>query len=315
MSMNYNDVDAVLSIFKKKQETNSGMPEFKKEEFFGSKVPNVDDIEAIFAVFASDERKKRHEEEISGNNKMPLMFTPEEVTNMSNVCTEFASASIGGHGMVSTEAEVEIEDFIDVDKINRFMDKIRQYSVALCLATTIFSSVIISDLVSPVFNPINDAFDYVNNIVHTVHENKDRREGVKNGINALLSTYRQNMLYRGLAVQDPNKIDAFVILDNSVDGYKGLGANDLVDVYIYRQIFAASDRIEEFDKFIKSVEYFDTEGNLCNYVSFDQFMRINGYPDIKTFENYAETDIYELYKSGEINLAGLEARIPTRGGL
>ena len=329
---NYEDIDAVIDVLKNHQTTRTpmGRPANPKTD-------DIDDVDAIFNVMEQaekahmkivPEKPKRiftdpltgQEEDIdtvltvfSQNNQVikPETLNREEIESMISSIDTFAKNSIGEHGMVDVDSEIDIQNLESEDIIEKINNKIRKWSVGLCLAASIFSTVILADLISPVYNPIEDVF----NTIHSIKNRKDRIEGTKIGTNMLLSNYRQNMLYYNLAHHEPQRENPFVVNNNSTQDYEILNADTLVDVYIYRKILAEYGYENEFNKLMQSISYFDVNGDLCNYQSFEQYLEINGYPDIKTFENYAESDVYNLYVNGEINLQGLHARTTARGGI
>lgn len=90
---------------------------------------------------------------------------------------------------------------------------------------------------------------------------------------------------------------SFTVRDNSVQDYKCLNVKDYVDVYLYKNTLPP----EEFEDFIKSVSYVDTNGAICNYLNFEQFLRINGFPDERTFINYAQEGAYQRQVQKEQN--------------
>lgn len=81
----------------------------------------------------------------------------------------------------------------------------------------------------------------------------------------------------------------FTVNDNSIEKYKNLDVDNYIDVYLYRSILPP----EEFEDFIRSVSYVDTNGTVCYYLNFEQFLRINGFPDERTFINYAQEGAYQ----------------------
>jgi len=111
----------------------------------------------------------------------------------------------------------------------------------------------------------------------------------------------------GLAYEDGEKrqqfengnleATVFTVRDNSVHDYKILNVKDYIDVYLYKNILPP----EEFDDFIRSVSYVDTNGMVCCYLNFEQFLRINGFPDEKTFVNYAQEGAYQRQVQREQN--------------
>lgn len=333
---NYEDIDAVIDVINNHQTTVTpmGRPANPKTD-------DIDDVDAIFSVMEQAEKAQESsipekpkrtvidpltgkEEDIdtiltvfSKNNQVikPETLNKDEIESMITSINFTAHSSIGNHGMVDVDSEIDIQNLESEDIIETFNNKIRRWSIALCLAVSIFSSIILAEVISPVFNPIEDTYNSINRIIHSIQDRRNRTEGIRNGTNILISNYRQNMLYKNLSYQDPQRTNPFVIKNNSVQDYESLNASNLADVYIYRKIFVEHGQQEEFQKFIKSINYFDVEGNYCNYLDFEQYLRINGYPDIETFENYAQNEIYELYKNGEINLQGLNVHIPTRGGI
>lgn len=126
---------------------------------------------------------------------------------------------------------------------------------------------------------------------------------VNSAVAAQSNAAKDNLLLNGLAYVDESKayevdrafahVTPFTIRDNSVDDYRVLNVKDYVDVYVYKTLLTDS----EFNDFIKSVSYVDGNGNVCRYVSFEQFLKINGFPDEMTFENYAREGAYDRENS------------------
>lgn len=94
-----------------------------------------------------------------------------------------------------------------------------------------------------------------------------------------------NLAY--MSYQDDTMESPFIVRDNSVQDYKVLNVTDIGDVYAYKKVLPE----EEFKDFIRSLRYTDETGTY-GYTDFEHFLRINGFPDERTFDNYAREKIY-----------------------
>ena len=81
----------------------------------------------------------------------------------------------------------------------------------------------------------------------------------------------------------------FTILENKVSEYGTLNVTSPNDVYTYMKIFG--DNLEEFNKLIMSINYYDVNGQICYYTGFDDFLVRNGYSDVKDFEEKIKNTI------------------------
>lgn len=90
------------------------------------------------------------------------------------------------------------------------------------------------------------------------------------------------------------------IEDNSVSDYKKLNVSsaDEVYIYVYRSIISNSD--EEVNDFIKSVSYYDAEGNKCYYTDFNDFLVRNNFKDEKDFKDSMRKFILKNYELGNV---------------
>lgn len=79
------------------------------------------------------------------------------------------------------------------------------------------------------------------------------------------------------------------IKNNNVEDYRVLKVDNYIDVYLYKLNLPSS----EFNDFIRSLTYTDNNGNLVHYVNFEQYLKINGFPDEDTFKNYAEEGAFQ----------------------
>ena len=110
---------------------------------------------------------------------------------------------------------------------------------------------------------------------------------------------RDNLMTNRLAYVDMSKVEnlehvsyevtPFTVRDNSVEDYKVLNVKDYVDVYLYMINLPET----EFRDFIRSITYVDTNGSVCYYENFEQYLRINGFPDERTFTNYGREGAYQ----------------------
>lgn len=91
---------------------------------------------------------------------------------------------------------------------------------------------------------------------------------VQKATQTLVDLGEDTLLEYGLGTEENGK---FKIGNNTVEDYCVLDADTPMEVYIYK---LAIDNHEEFDKFIQSVTYAD---GLYHYISYSQFLNINGY--------------------------------------
>lgn len=91
-----------------------------------------------------------------------------------------------------------------------------------------------------------------------------------------------------------------LIQNNSIKDYKGLNVTSTIDVYVYKYASNMSLSTEEFNKFIQSVSYYDEEGNICFYASFEEFLKINKFNNEEEFKKATEKLIIDEYKKGNI---------------
>ena len=121
------------------------------------------------------------------------------------------------------------------------------------------------------------------------------REEYNNAVSALKNKASQYLCDNFLAIKAVGT-DDIVVKENTVADYGKLDISNPLDVYIYSLILPRS----ELPKFIQSVSY-QEYGYERNYVSIDQFLRINGMLDKKTghpsslvFENMMEKEIRNI---------------------
>jgi len=118
---------------------------------------------------------------------------------------------------------------------------------------------------------------------------------VNSAVAAQKTEIMSNLLHKGLAYIDdeivinPNGVNPFTVKNNSVEHYKTLKVSDYIDVYLYKLCLPT----EEFNDFIRSLTYTDFNGNICNYLNFEQYLNINGFPNEKTFDNYGKEGAYQ----------------------
>lgn len=153
--------------------------------------------------------------------------------------------------------------------------------------TTIISVLIGATLISPF------AFITGKAVINKFEHWKD----VSRAVSIQSNEAREELLKHRLAYIDGDKLKhlgyvssetPFTIRNNSAQDYKVLSVKDYVDVYIYKKILPDN----EFNDFIQSITYTDVNGNVSHYVSFEQYLIINGFPDENTFNNYAEEGAY-----------------------
>lgn len=151
---------------------------------------------------------------------------------------------------------------------------------------------------------INVAKNYPTNYITSLSESDLEKLGSdKQAISFIRETLQKQKLYElinlGLAEIKSNKssdnfTNCFIeISENSVGDYKQLNISNPLDIYIFKSILPK----KEFNKFIQATTYHDGLRD-CNYVDFNQFLRINGYinqntqePDSGVYENYMEAKI------------------------
>ena len=173
----------------------------------------------------------------------------------------------------------------------------------------------------------NIAKDYPINYITNLSEGTlEKIEDEKQAFNFVRETLQKQKLYElinlGLAEIKSNKSsDNFTnyfieISENSIGDYRQLNISNPLDIYIFQSILPQN----EFNKFIQATTYHDGLRD-CNYVDFNQFLRINGYinpntqkPDSGVYENYMEAKILaninqyisQLQNSGYIVTNGAE---------
>ena len=108
----------------------------------------------------------------------------------------------------------------------------------------------------------------------------------------------EELLKYKLAYIDENKLSnlehatsetPFTVRNNTVSDYQVLNVDDYVDVYLYKINLPST----EFNDFIRSLTYTDNNGDLVHYISFEQYLKINGFSDEETFINYAKEGAYK----------------------
>lgn len=104
-------------------------------------------------------------------------------------------------------------------------------------------------------------------------------------------------------------LDRFVIFDNDIRDYQSLTSNGIEAIYTYRHVLGE----EEFAKYIKTRTYTDTKGTHY-YKDFEDYLKVNGFDSVESFEKAAREVIYEMYKNGEIILMTTGYNTPRRGG-
>lgn len=108
----------------------------------------------------------------------------------------------------------------------------------------------------------------------------------------------------------------FSIKGMGVDDYRTLNIDSPEELYALIKVI---DDETERDNMVRAMSYTDTEGNVCNYTDFAQFLRINGYfnkdnkADSKVFENLCENSLVNSYRAGSITDVFEDA--PSKGGM
>ena len=103
--------------------------------------------------------------------------------------------------------------------------------------------------------------------------------------------------------QSRNLANGLILNSNSVQQYRDLNITSIEEVYVhkYESKFKISDNFdEEMDKLINSVSYYDADGKICFYNSFQDFLTINGYNTEDEFKDAAKASILAKYRAGEI---------------
>lgn len=235
-------------------------------------VENVlyNDIDDVFSVLENGFERRR-QEQIKQENELNIKRDKEASTAILMI-------------EKAIERSIREEDWKIQKQKNAERDA-EEYR--LKLKTTIISVLIGATLISPF--AIKAGSVIINKYEHW--------RDVNRAISLQINEAREELLKYRLAYIDEsifqhsehvNYEDPFTIRNNSTSDYIVLDAKDYIDVYLYKNILPTA----EFNDFIKSINYTDTNGNICHYIDFEQYLKINGFPDEKTFNNYAEEGIY-----------------------
>lgn len=91
---------------------------------------------------------------------------------------------------------------------------------------------------------------------------------------------------------------------NSVADYKTLNVTSVDEVYVYKYVSVLANLGKtseiEFNKFIRAVSYYGSNGEICFYSNFEEFLKINGFNSEKEFKIAAEKSILLNYRKGKI---------------
>lgn len=81
--------------------------------------------------------------------------------------------------------------------------------------------------------------------------------------------------------------------------YSMLGECSLEEVFAFKMVLPRA----EFEEFIRALEYTTPDGTY-HYISFEQYLNINGFGSEREFENRAEALLLQAYKEGRLVAPG-----------
>ncbi len=257
-----------------------------------NKINENENIDAVLEVFKTPEYQKRLEN-VRKNDEQKAYYASViesttrnggvyHVPNVSQVSSsekaeKLINKTIGNNKKVSYNNKKTIgQRVINIPNSNKI-------TLILCSALMVVSLAV-------------GTYALAGEEIHDYFQTKNAaREEYNTAISVLKNKASQYLCDNFLAIKAPGT-DDIVVKENTVAEYGKLDISNPLDVYIYSLILPSS----ELPKFIQSVSY-QEYGYERNYVSIDQFLRINGMLDKKSghpsslvFENMMEKEIRNI---------------------
>lgn len=222
----------------------------------------------------AERAQKRAEQQLIQTNNNGAVQNNSATPSMNERYKRVAQNSIG-KGPIKTSTSKETNRMVDSAKIAIIICAIVSV-IALGITTTLGANILLEDQITT-------------------------KQEINRSTEALKTKALVELLNYNLAGVDA-KTKNIEVKNNTIDDYRKLNVSKKLDVYIYWKILPS----EEFDKFIQAVTYKEDYSDIiCEYISFNQFLKINGYiyndrgisiPAEDIFENYMESYIKDNYK-------------------
>ena len=99
-----------------------------------------------------------------------------------------------------------------------------------------------------------------------------------------------------------NMAQGVTLNNNSVEQYSEISLNSPEEVYMlrYEMPFRYSDNFEkEFNKIIRSISYYNSDGELCYYNNYDDYLKASGLTE-EQFKEAVRNKIITRYRANDI---------------